>query len=153
MTFGAAALRTARAQIGKPYVYGAAGPDKFDCSGLVWFAYKAAGLFFPRLSTTGLAVLPGMIDVPLTKLEPGDLVFYGNPIHHVAISQGGTRIVHAPHTGSVVSEGSLTGPGKPVLARRFSAVRAAEEGGGALFALALMAGGLWVLAKKKGWIA
>jgi cell wall-associated NlpC family hydrolase len=151
MNLGAAALRIARAQIGKRYVYGTAGPDTFDCSGLVWFAYAHAGLVFPRMPTTGLAMMPGMVDVPLDKLQPGDLIFYGDPIHHVAISQGGTRVVHAPHTGSAVSEASLSGPGKPVRARRFSAVRAAEEGGGVLFALTLLVGGLWLL-RRKGYL-
>lgn len=150
MSIATAAVQIAKAQRGKTYVYGAAGPDTFDCSGLVWYAYFHAGLPIPRVSTAGMMRLPGMVDVPLSKLQPGDLLFYGDPVHHVAISLGGNRILHAPHTGSVVSESTITGPGKPIAARRFSAAATAVEGGGLFLALAvLVAVGVWATRKPK----
>jgi cell wall-associated NlpC family hydrolase len=92
------AVNTALAQRGKPYVYGAAGPRAFDCSGLTHFAYRAAGINLPRV--TGAQVHAG---VPVSKahLRPGDLVFfYGNS--HVGIYIGNGSVVHAPTPGDVV---------------------------------------------------
>jgi cell wall-associated NlpC family hydrolase len=91
----ATAIAYARAQLGKPYVYGATGPDAFDCSGLVMAAWAAAGLSIPRTSEQQWADLPHV-----TTPEPGDLVFYtGNPIDpppgHVTMYLGGGQMIEA----------------------------------------------------------
>jgi cell wall-associated NlpC family hydrolase len=101
----AAAVRTALAQVGKPYRWGATGPAAFDCSGLVRFAYAAAGLHLPRTSrqqwTAGR-------HVQVAELRPGDLVFWAHDparpatIHHVGMYLGQGLMVHAPHTGALV---------------------------------------------------
>nr|WP_246231983.1 NlpC/P60 family protein [Nakamurella aerolata] len=78
-----------------PYVYGAAGPSSFDCSGLTSWAWAQAGVTIPRTSG-GQATLP---EVPLSDLQPGDLVTYGTPVHHVFIYVGNDQIVNASQTG------------------------------------------------------
>ncbi|MEP6665713.1 MAG: NlpC/P60 family protein [Nocardioidaceae bacterium] len=93
------AVQTALDQIGDPYVYGAAGPDSFDCSGLTMYAWAAAGVSIPHASS----MQPGAgTPVSLDSLMPGDLVFYYSPISHVGMYIGNGNIVHAPHTGSYV---------------------------------------------------
>jgi peptidoglycan DL-endopeptidase CwlO len=93
------AVSYALAQVGDPYVYGAAGPDSFDCSGLTMAAWAAAGVSIPHsASMQSAAGTP----VSLSALMPGDLVFYYSPISHVAMYIGNGQVVHAPHTGSVV---------------------------------------------------
>jgi peptidoglycan DL-endopeptidase CwlO len=101
----AAAVRVALDQVGKPYRWGASGPESFDCSGLVRWAYAHAGLALPRTSRQQWwAGRP----VDVGGLRPGDLVFWAtNPadpatIHHVAIYVGQALMVHAPHTGALV---------------------------------------------------
>lgn len=103
----AAAVAAARSQIGKPYQWGATGPDSFDCSGLTGWAYAQAGVALPRTSRQQwFAGRP----VTLAELAPGDLLFWAsdltNPatIHHVAIYAGGGMMIAAPHTGTLVSE-------------------------------------------------
>ncbi|MCP2341168.1 C40 family peptidase [Actinomadura rupiterrae] len=95
-------LAFARAQLGKPYVYGALGPAAFDCSGLVVRAYQAAGLTLPRTTYDQWRTLPHLR--PGTE-QPGDLVFMrmepGGP-GHVGIVLGDGRMIAAPHTGTVV---------------------------------------------------
>jgi cell wall-associated NlpC family hydrolase len=101
----AIAVRTALAQIGDPYVYGAAGPDAFDCSGLTMYAWAAAGVSIPHASS----MQPSSgTPVSTSDLRPGDLVFYYSPISHVAMYIGHGQVVHAPHTGSYVQIVSLT---------------------------------------------
>ena len=95
----AIAVRTALAQIGDPYVYGAAGPDAFDCSGLTMYAWAAAGVSLPH--NAAMQASTGT-PVSLSSLQPGDLVFYYSPISHVGMYIGHGEIVHAPHTGSSV---------------------------------------------------
>ena len=101
----ARAVEVALAQRGDPYVWGAVGPDTFDCSGLTRYAYAAAGVSIPRVSRDQYNF--GQ-KVPLTDLLAGDLVFYArnlsdpSTIHHVAMYIGNGSIVHAPHTGDVV---------------------------------------------------
>jgi cell wall-associated NlpC family hydrolase len=99
----ATAVATAMAQIGKPYRYAAAGPDSFDCSGLTMFAWAAAGVRLPHSSAAQYAGLP---HVAQSDLQPGDLVFYGSPIHHVGMYIGNGQYVHAPQTGDVVKVAS-----------------------------------------------
>jgi cell wall-associated NlpC family hydrolase len=93
----------AMAQLGKPYVWAASGPDGFDCSGLVAYAFAQMGVSLPHSSYA----LAGMgAPVSRDQLQPGDLVFFdGNG--HVGIYIGGGQFVHAPHTGDVVKISSL----------------------------------------------
>jgi cell wall-associated NlpC family hydrolase len=109
------AVDTATAQIGKPYRYAAAGPDEFDCSGLTRYAWAAAGVSLAHSSRAQYASLP---HVPMDALAPGDLVFYGSPIHHVGVYLGDGLYVHAPQTGEVVKVSSIyrsdwAGAGRP----------------------------------------
>ena len=86
------AVNTALAQVGDRYVYGATGPNSFDCSGLTTFAYKAAGVSLPRTSKAQSG-----FGTPVSKanLQPGDLVFFYSPVSHVAMYIGNGQIVHA----------------------------------------------------------
>jgi cell wall-associated NlpC family hydrolase len=101
----AAALEFARQQLGKPYVWGATGPDSYDCSGLTGAAWAAAGITLPRTSRQQWFAGP---HISLGALQPGDLLFWGydvnDPasIHHVAMYAGNGLMVAAPHTGDVV---------------------------------------------------
>ena len=91
------AVAFAYAQLGCPYVYGGTGPCQrgYDCSGLAQAAWAAAGVQIPRDSYSQWAALP---HVPLSSIEPGDLLIY-NGEGHVAIYVGGGYIIDAPHTG------------------------------------------------------
>lgn len=100
----AVAVDTAKAQLGDPYRWGASGPDAFDCSGLTMYAWAAAGVGLPHSSRSQFASLP---HVPMDALAPGDLVFYGSPIHHVGMYVGGGQMIHAPQTGDVVKYSSI----------------------------------------------
>jgi peptidoglycan DL-endopeptidase CwlO len=95
------AVDTALAQQGKPYVWGAAGPNAFDCSGLTMYAWGQAGVSLPHQSAEQYGY---GIHVPtdLAYLKPGDLLFFYSPIHHVAIYIGNGMQVHAPTSGDVV---------------------------------------------------
>ncbi|MEW2549026.1 C40 family peptidase [Streptomyces sp. NPDC047002] len=97
---GARALAFATAQIGKPYVWGAAGPDTYDCSGLTSQAWAAAGTPVPRTSQEQWRLLP---HVPLADLRPGDLIVYYADASHVAMYAGGGKIVQAPRPGRDVT--------------------------------------------------
>ena len=93
-------LKWAFAELGKPYVWGATGPNSFDCSGLTQFVWRQAGVNIPRVAAAQYA---WTIPVPLSQLLPGDLVFYGTTdIHHVGIYIGDGLMINAPHTGTVV---------------------------------------------------
>ena len=96
---GAAAIAAAKAQLGKPYVWGAGGAASFDCSGLTAFAWRAAGKSLPHSSR---AQFGATVRVPVSQLRPGDLLFYGSPIHHVTIYIGDGLMVEAPYSGAVV---------------------------------------------------
>jgi cell wall-associated NlpC family hydrolase len=97
----AVAVRTALAQVGKPYVYGAAGPNAFDCSGLTMFAWGAAGV---SLSHNSAAQMGEGTPVSESQLQPGDLVFYYSSVSHVGMYIGNGMIVNAenPSTGVVI---------------------------------------------------
>jgi peptidoglycan DL-endopeptidase CwlO len=88
----AAAVHFAMAQIGKPYVYGAAGPNSFDCSGLTMAAWGAAGVGLPHSSS---AQYGSGTHISASQLQPGDLVFYYSPISHVGMYIGNGMIVNA----------------------------------------------------------
>ena len=96
----ATAVAFARAQLGEPYVWGAAGPDSWDCSGLTMMAWKAAGVSLPHSSS--MQYSSGR-KVSRSNLQPGDLVFYYSPISHVAIYIGNGQIIHAPNPSTPVS--------------------------------------------------
>ncbi len=93
------AVDTALAQLGKPYQWGGNGPGSFDCSGLTTYAWRAAGVSLPRSSR---AQYGATTRVSRGSLQPGDLVFYHQPISHVALYIGGGRVVEAPNAGNVV---------------------------------------------------
>ena len=104
----ATAIAVAKAQLGKPYVWGAAGPDTFDCSGLTLYAYGKAGIYLPHY--TGDQWNQGR-HVAQSDLRPGDLVFFNTdgPLGHEGMYLGGGEFIHAPHTGDVVKISSLSG--------------------------------------------
>ena len=98
-TVGTVALRYALSQRGRPYVWGAAGPDSYDCSGLVMWAFAQEGILLPHY--TGDQWNSGM-HVSRADLEPGDLVFFFADISHVGLYIGNGLMVDAPSTGQVV---------------------------------------------------
>ncbi|MEV6433386.1 C40 family peptidase [Streptomyces anulatus] len=97
-------LAFARAQIGKPYVWGASGPSSYDCSGLTQAAWREAGVTLPR--TTWDQVEFGT-RVATSDLKPGDLVFFYDDISHVGIYKGDGMMIHAPKPGATVREESI----------------------------------------------
>ncbi|CAM5555066.1 C40 family peptidase [Streptomyces griseorubiginosus] len=103
-TRAAKALAFARAQIGKPYVWGATGPGSYDCSGLTQAAWKAAGVTLPRVTYD--QVNAGTT-VPLADAQPGDLVFFYDGITHVGLYIGNGMMIHAPKPGAYVREESI----------------------------------------------
>jgi cell wall-associated NlpC family hydrolase len=110
-------VATARQMIGVPYVYGGANPGGFDCSGLVYYAYRQAGLKVPRTSE---AQFRAAQPVALGAARPGDLLFFesGGRISHVGIYIGAERFIHAPETGQTVK---ITAVGEPYYRQRFVA--------------------------------
>jgi cell wall-associated NlpC family hydrolase len=98
------AVAFAYAQLGKPYVWGATGPDSYDCSGLVQAAWAAAGVAIPRDTYSQVAALPA---VPLSDLQLGDLVFFDGD-GHVAMYVGGGMLIDAPQPGLNVELISLS---------------------------------------------
>ncbi|EST31488.1 hypothetical protein M878_16600 [Streptomyces roseochromogenus subsp. oscitans DS 12.976] len=95
----AAAISYAYAKLGSPYVWGAAGPNAFDCSGLVQAAYRSAGISLPR--TTYAQIDVGQ-RVSRSELQPGDLVFFYSGVSHVGIYVGNGQIIHAPNPSAPV---------------------------------------------------
>jgi cell wall-associated NlpC family hydrolase len=93
---GGIAANAALSKVGAPYVFGAAGPDAFDCSGLTMWAWGQAGVSIPHSATAQYSSLPR---VDLHSVVPGDIIYYGNVSPHVAIYIGGGQIVHARHPG------------------------------------------------------
>jgi peptidoglycan DL-endopeptidase CwlO len=100
----AAAVAYAMAQVGKAYVYGAAGPSAFDCSGLTMRAWGAAGVSLPHSSAAQFGTGPHIAEA---DLQPGDLVFYYSPISHVGMYIGNGLIVNAENPGVGVTVTSL----------------------------------------------
>ena len=99
------AVAFAYAQIGKPYVFGAAGPDAYDCSGLTMASWAAAGVSIPRTSYEQWDDLP---HVPMSQIEPGDILVF-NDAGHVGIYVGGGMLIDAPQTGMDVEKVALSG--------------------------------------------
>jgi cell wall-associated NlpC family hydrolase len=95
-----AAIDAAYSVIGVPYQFGGGSPESgFDCSGLTMWAWSHAGVSLPHSSAMQYEVLP---HVAQSDLQPGDLVFFYSPIHHVGLYVGGGRMIDAPFTGTVV---------------------------------------------------
>jgi len=104
---GATALLAAESRIGAPYRYGGAGPDAFDCSGLVAYAHRQLGITVPRTAAEQFAAAT---PVPRGDLRPGDLVFFrleSRSVSHVGIYAGDSRFVHAPQSGGQVRMANL----------------------------------------------
>ena len=105
--FSHPAVTKALGMVGKPYRYGAKGPDSFDCSGLVWYSFKHAGITVPRTSAQQYAATQR---VSLADARPGDLLFFGSrrDVSHVAIYLGNNQFVHAPSSGKRVSVADMS---------------------------------------------
>jgi cell wall-associated NlpC family hydrolase len=101
------AVNTAKAQLGKPYVYGGAGPDSFDCSGLTMYAWRAGGVGLPH---SAAMQYDSISHISVSQLQPGDLVFFYTPIEHVGMYVGGGQMIDAPYTGAVVRYDSIYNP-------------------------------------------
>ena len=103
-----AVVAIAQRYLGVPYVYGGASPSGFDCSGLTMYCYAQVGV---GLSHGATDQQHASTPVPISALQPGDLVFFGNASYsyHVGIYVGGGSMINAPHTGAVVSYGSIGG--------------------------------------------
>jgi cell wall-associated NlpC family hydrolase len=119
-TAAVTAIAFARQQLGKPYQWGAAGPAAYDCSGLVYAAYAAAGIHIAR--TTYQWAQDGPV-VPLSQIQPGDLLFSAgsdgtasNP-GHVVMYLGGGQVIQAPEQGQPVQAGPIDLPGIVVATR------------------------------------
>ena len=93
------AVQAAESRVGDWYQWGATGPNTFDCSGLVMWAYEQVGISLPHYSG---AQYDDTTHIPMSDLQPGDLVFFSNPGEHVAMYIGNGEIVEAPHTGAQV---------------------------------------------------
>ncbi|MFG1704872.1 NlpC/P60 family protein [Nonomuraea sp. M3C6] len=102
----AEAARWALTQQLKPYVWGAEGPNSYDCSGLVMAAYQRVGISLPHY--TGDQWTAGR-HISRSELRPGDLVFFYSDLHHMGMYIGGGMMVHAPQTGDVVRVASIEG--------------------------------------------
>jgi cell wall-associated NlpC family hydrolase len=109
------AIKYALAQIGDKYVFGASGLTYWDCSGLTMRAYKAAGVSLPHSSRAQYRYGKA---IPRNQLQPGDLVFFGKPISHVAIYLGPNRMLHAPRSGSRVKIANMDMGRKPYIGAR-----------------------------------
>lgn len=99
------AMTLALSKIGAPYRWGASGPDAFDCSGLVSWAFRNVGITLPR---TSRAMSRVGTPVAMQDLQPGDLVFYYRPVSHVGIYIGDGKIVHASNRRSPVKVSDLS---------------------------------------------
>jgi cell wall-associated NlpC family hydrolase len=110
-----AVIRYAHAQLGKPYRWGATGPDTFDCSGLTMMAWAQAGVSLPHSSRAQIGI--GR-QVTRSELQPGDLIFRYTPISHVSLYVGNGQQIAATHTGSTVKlqsawQGEIVGFSRP----------------------------------------
>ncbi|MDI5938837.1 C40 family peptidase, partial [Micromonospora sp. DH15] len=109
------AVKFACAQIGKPYVWGAEGPNSYDCSGLMLAAWAKAGVSLPHNAAQQRSVTA---KVSRADLRPGDLVFYYSDLHHVGMYVGGGWVVHASRAGvpvkmKRVDDGPIHSFGRP----------------------------------------
>jgi peptidoglycan DL-endopeptidase CwlO len=112
---GGVAIKYALAQIGDRYVFGAAGLVNWDCSGLTMRAFQSAGVSLPHSSRAQYGYGKA---IARKDLQPGDLVFFGKPISHVAIYVGGDRMLHAPRSGARVKIATFDLGKKPYIGAR-----------------------------------
>ena len=112
---GGTAIKYALAQIGDKYVFGADGLTYWDCSGLTMRAFGAAGVSLPHSSRAQYRYGKA---IARKDLQPGDLVFFGKPISHVAIYLGPDRMLHAPRSGSRVKIANMNMGRKPYIGAR-----------------------------------
>lgn len=110
-----AVLQFALGQLGKPYIWGAVGPQSYDCSGLVQTSFHAAGVNMPRVSRQQATV--GR-KVARADVRAGDLIFFYEPVHHVAIAIDANRAVHAPSFGQDVKISNIDNIGPITVIRR-----------------------------------
>jgi cell wall-associated NlpC family hydrolase len=111
-----AAVREAMRYLGVDYVWGGASPSGFDCSGLVMYVFADFGVDLPHFAAWQAQ---DGLPVALGGLQPGDLLFWGAPIHHVGIYIADGLFIEAPHTGDVVKVSSLAGRETPSAAGRY----------------------------------
>jgi cell wall-associated NlpC family hydrolase len=104
-TRGSIALKYALAQVGDVYVWAAAGPTRWDCSGLTMRSFQKAGVSLPHSSR--IQIKYGK-NISASSLKPGDLLFFGKPISHVSIYMGGGKMVQAPRPGKRVEVVNFT---------------------------------------------
>lgn len=134
-------VNAASKEIGDPYVFGATGPNSFDCSGLVEYVFHHFGIKTPRIAAdqAGFGT-----EIPRAKIQPGDLIFFDWDGHgradHVGIYAGNGEMIHAPHTGTTVKRVKLSSYywSNEVHIRRFPGVTggpASSDGGGILGAI------------------
>ena len=97
-------IDTAMNQRGKPYVWAAAGPDSYDCSGLTQYAFATAGVRLPHSSS-----MQAQMGTPVARgdARPGDLVSFYSPVSHIGIYIGNGQMIHAPTSGDVVKVASI----------------------------------------------
>lgn len=93
-------------QVGKPYRWGASGPDRFDCSGLISYAYNHAGAPFGRMTSAGMAVSPKFRKISRSQVAAGDVLYKPG---HVALATGSNSLVEAPRTGIPVRTRAIGG--------------------------------------------
>lgn len=98
------AIQATLAQLGKPYVWGGTGPNSFDCSGLMQWSWAQVGVHIPRVANDQQS---WATPIPISQVQPGDFVFFGNPAHHVGMYIGNGMMVDAPHTGAFVEVDSV----------------------------------------------
>ncbi len=101
--YGSTVVSAAYSKLGCPYVWGASGPNTFDCSGLVMWCYAQAGVSLDHYS--GSQAGSGAV-IPVSSAQPGDILWRPG---HVAIYVGGNQYIHAPQTGDVVKVSSGVG--------------------------------------------
>ncbi|MFJ5532852.1 NlpC/P60 family protein [Streptomyces sp. NPDC093261] len=111
-TKSAKAVTFARAQIGRPCLWGAAGPESYDAAGLTQAAWKAAGVTLPRAARDQSAVGTA---VPLADIQPGDLVFFNPDSGHVGVCTGNGMMIHAPGPGAFIREEAVLYAGEAAI--------------------------------------
>lgn len=109
-------IQIVKSKLGCKYVWGATGPNTFDCSGLMQWSFKQIGVKLPRVSRE--QSVSGQY-VSKANLKPGDLVFFGHPVHHVGMFLGNNEYIHAPQTGDVVKISKLSSRKDYNTGRRF----------------------------------
>ena len=110
-----AVVKFALAQLGRPYLWGGVGPAAFDCSGLMLAAYRAGGLELPRVSAQQATV--GQV-VSRADVRAGDMIFFYNPVHHVAMAIDTNRAIHAPTVGQNIRVSQIDAIGPITVIRR-----------------------------------